>query len=319
MSKSNKSSASRQEYPLMNLPARMDIRVDWAFKHLFGKKRHLRKIIKDLLDIDIEVIEYLPNGLDVATEQDKRSIFDVICKDSKTEEVFVLEMQTTYESDMMDRLYYYGGSLLHNQVSAGAVKYDVRSVLVCCIASYKVSHKETVPEGKVFFQYKMMESQTHEVFDGDKLNICFLELLRFDNFLEKDADLKRQWCWIFNNLATFVKRPEHLDASFDDIIRDAGTGKLSSRQKTEYMEALHLNERERTVIYEGGYIMGREEGREEGRKEGREEGKKEGREEGRKQARLQGARSFLEEGIPMETVIRALSLTEEELKELNDN
>ena len=30
------------------------------------------------------------------------------------------------------------------------------------------------------------------------------------------------------------------------------------------MEALHLNERERTVVYEGGYIMGKNDGLEEG-------------------------------------------------------
>ena len=34
------------------------------------------------------------------------------------------------------------------------------------------------------------------------------------------------------------------------------------------MEALHLNERERTVVYEGGYIIGKKEGLEEGEKKG---------------------------------------------------
>ena len=113
----------------------------------------------------------------------------------------------------------------------------------------------------------MMERETHEVFDGDKLNICFLELTRFDNYLDKDADLRKQWCWIFNNLAIFAERPEHLDPSFNDIINDAGTGKLTTKQKQQYMEALHLNERERLVIHEGGIIIGREEVRDEWRKQ----------------------------------------------------
>ena len=89
-------------------------------------------------------------------------------------------------------------------------------------------------------------------------------MARFDNYLDKHADLKKQWCWIFINLATFVRRPDNLDSSFDDIIKDAGTRRLTTDQKIKYMEALHLNERERTVIYEGGIIMGREEGRAEG-------------------------------------------------------
>jgi predicted transposase/invertase (TIGR01784 family) len=285
-----------QEELLRNLPERLDIRIDWAFRHFFYKKAHLIKIIKDLLDMDIEVIEYMPNTLDVISGEDKKSVFDVICKNTQTGEIFVLEMQTTYESDMSDRLYYYGGSLIHNQMASGDKVYAIKSVLICCIASYRVPHREKVPEGKVFFQYKMMEKETHEVFDGDKLNICFLELQRFDNYLDKGADLRRQWCWIFNNLPNFVHRPEHLDSSFDDIIQDAGTQKLTTEQKLKYMEALHLSERERKVIYEGGIIVGREEGRSE--------------------MRLEAARALFAEGVPIETIAKALSLTEEEMGQI---
>ena len=69
-------------------------------------------------------------------------------------------------------------------------------------------------------------------------------MARFDNYLDKHADLKKQWCWIFNNLATSVRRPDNLDSSFDDIIKDAGTRRLTTDQKIKYMEALHLNERD---------------------------------------------------------------------------
>ena len=72
-------------------PERMDLRVDWAFKRIFGQKKHLQKIIKDLLDINIDVIEYDPNELIVDTEKDKRSVFDVICRNKDTDEVFVLK------------------------------------------------------------------------------------------------------------------------------------------------------------------------------------------------------------------------------------
>lgn len=297
----------REAALLRNLPKRMDIRVDWAFKHLFSKKKHLIKIIKDLLDMDIEVIEYLPNALDVDSEQDKKSVFDVICKDCQTGEIFVLEMQTTYESDMNDRLYYYAGSLIHNQVHSGDEVYSVNAVLVCCIASYRVPHKQTVPDGKVFFHYKMLEKGTYEVFDGDKLNICFLELERFDNYLDKNTDLKKQWCWIFNNLATFVHRPECLDHSFDEIIDDSVTLKLSNKEKLAYMEARTLSERERRVIREGGYIIGKEDGFAEGMEKGMERGMERGRQ--------LVVKAMLAKGVPADTIAEALGLpTEDVLK-----
>lgn len=304
MSKRKLSQAASQQSLLEKIPERMDIRIDWAFKHFFGKKKHLIKIIKDLLDIDIEVIEYLPNGLDVTTEQDKKSVFDVICKNCANDEVFVLEMQTTYESDMEDRLYYYGGSLIHNQVSSGDKIYSIHSVLICCIASYRVPHKEAVPQGKVFFQYKLKENETNEVFDGDKLNICFLELERFDNYLDKDSDFREQWCWIFNNLANFVQRPASLDSSFDDIIKDAGTSKLTAEQKKAYMEALHLNERERIVVHEGGYIIGHMDGLEEGRAQGRAEG------------RAEMARKMLAKHFSISDISEITGLSEDEIRGL---
>ena len=284
------------------IPERLDIRVDWAFQYFFSEKEHLIKIIKDLLDMEIEVIEYLPNRITTPVRDDKKSVFDVICKNTRTDEIFVLEMQTTYESDMMDRLYYYGGSLIHKQMKAGQKKYVINSVIVCCIASYHIPHKEAVPEGKVFFRYRMLENDTHEPFDGDKLNFCFLELQRFDNYLDKNADLKKQWCWIFNNLATFVERPSNLDSSFDSIIEDADTSTLTTDQREEYMKALELNERERTVIYEGGIEIGR----------------LEGMEKGIQQRSIEIARTLLADGIPVEQIVKWTGLTEEQVLALKD-
>ena len=302
-----KNKTTKQEGLLENLPERMDIRVDWAFKHLFSKKKHLIKIIHDLLDINIEVLEYLPNELDVASGQDKKSVMDVVCRNTATGETFVLEMQTTYESDMSDRLYYYGGSLIHNQMSRGAIEYRINSVLVCCIASYKVAHKETVPDDKLFFHYKMMEKDTHEIFDGDKLNICFLELSRFGSYLDKNADLKKQWCWIFNNLANFVSVPENLDPSFSEIIKDSSMQKLTAQEKLKYMEALTLNERERLVIHKGGYQMGMEDGI--ALEKANSEAKV-------KEEKDSIAKALLSKGISPETVAECTGLSLEEIHSL---
>lgn len=56
---------------------------------------------------------------------------------------------------------------------------------------------------------------------------------------------------------------------FDDVIRDAETRKLSEKQKKDYMKALELNERDRIVIFEGGYNRGMEDGMEKGREDER--------------------------------------------------
>ncbi len=61
---------------------------------------------------------------------------------------------------------------------------------------------------------------------------------------------------------------------------------------------------------------GRAEGREQGRAEGREQGRAEGREQGRAEGKLEIAKNFLAMGIPMDKVVQASGLTEEQISAL---
>ena len=108
------------------------------------------------------------------------------------------------------------------------------------------------------------------------------------------------------------------------MLKDAETGKLSTEQKIQYMEALHLNERERTVVYEGGYIIGKEdglaEGLQQGLEQGMEKGLQQGREEGLAQGNVQGiakvARNMLSMGLAADVIAQATGLTQEQLEAL---
>lgn len=61
---------------------------------------------------------------------------------------------------------------------------------------------------------------------------------------------------------------------------------------------------------------GRAEGREQGRAEGREQGRAEGREQGRAEVKLEIAKNLLAMGIPMDKVVQASGLTEEQISAL---
>ena len=61
---------------------------------------------------------------------------------------------------------------------------------------------------------------------------------------------------------------------------------------------------------------GRAEGREQGRAEGREQGRAEGREQGRAEGKLEIAKNLLAMGIPMDKVVQASGLTEEQISAL---
>lgn len=61
---------------------------------------------------------------------------------------------------------------------------------------------------------------------------------------------------------------------------------------------------------------GRAEGREQGRAEGRAEGREQGRAEGRAEGKLEIAKNLLAMGIPMDKVVQASGLTEEQISAL---
>ena len=79
---------------------------------------------------------------------------------------------------------------------------------------------------------------------------------------------------------------------------------------------------ERTLLddrYQKGKEEGRAEGKEEGRAEGKEEGRAEGRAEGMSQRSLEIARNLLSLGLPVDQIIQATGLTEEEIELLKES
>lgn len=72
-------------------------------------------------------------------------------------------------------------------------------------------------------------------------------------------------------------------------------------------------EEQKRMEIEKGRAEGREQGRAEGREQGRAEGRAEGREQGRAEGKLEIAKNLLTMGIPMDKVVQASGLTEEQI------
>ena len=94
-----------------------------------------------------------------------------------------------------------------------------------------------------------------------------------------------------------------MDKSFDPLIEDAQTNKLTPMEKEDYMKSIELTEHERLVLYEGGYEYGREDGLAEGMEKGKAEGLKE------------SARLLMESGMSKEEVARRLKMDVSELED----
>ena len=228
----------------------MDMRVDFAFKFILGHKDILLKFLNDFLPIEVEDIEYTPNELPVTSVKDKRSVFDVLCTERTTREKYLCEMQQIEDTDMDDRLMFYGCSLVHAQVRRGCPDYTLKPVYVICISNYMRKHAETIPEGKILFNYRMREPQLGENF-GDRLNFFILELPRLKKvWAELDTNVER-WCYMFNNLSTFAEVPGNSEY-FNDLYEVAKTGGLDEVELKAYVDSM-VSEYDIRVV--GNYFL----------------------------------------------------------------
>lgn len=300
------------EHP-QKLSVFMDFKVDYAFKFILGHKPILLKLINDILPVKVSNIEYLPNEIPVVSPKEKRAAFDVVCTASETGERFITEMQCLPDTDMDNRLLYYGCSLVHSQVKRGSDTYSVKPVYVLCVANYERNHGKDISPGQFFFGYQFREQAHPGDMFSDNLQYFFLELPRLKKIWDSLETNLERWCYLFGNLNTFVETPEN-PAGFDDVFEIARTEVLGGNELKKYVASMV----DKYTIYTTTEYA-RREGHKEGVKEGMEKGIEKGREEGiaigAKEKALEIAGKALAMGMPVEQVAELSGLPVEELKE----
>ena len=286
----------------------MDFRVDWSFKYILGHEEAMVKLLNDILPVHVDTLEYLPNEIPVRSEKEKRAVFDVICTNKTTKEKFLCEMQRLPESDMDDRLLFYGCSLIQKQIKRKDKKYILNTVYVICVADYERAHPTPVPADDFLFKYRLRDERWPEDVLTSKLQFYYLELPRFQKGWEAAQTNAERWCYLFRNLYKFAGVPR--DASdFAPIFEIARTEQFEEEQLKVYLNAM-VTDYEKLVIGEYHEQKGFKEGLEQGRAEGREQGRAEGRAEGEANALSAVARKLREMGVDEQSIRQATGLAQ---------
>ena len=69
----------------------MDLRCDWAFKHVMENTDILKMLLNDFLPEEIDSVQMLPNEIDKMRPDDKNVIMDILCHSVDGKE-FIVEM-----------------------------------------------------------------------------------------------------------------------------------------------------------------------------------------------------------------------------------
>ena len=289
--------------------------TDFGFKRIFGtalNKDLLINFLNSLFGKEqvVKDVKYLnsENVGDVYT--DRKAIFDVYCENEQGEK-FIVEMQNAFQKHFKDRSLYYSTFPIKEQAPKGADwDFKLAHVYVVALLNFDMQD-EAFDQKAISHDVGLLDKKTKKVFN-DKLTFKYVEIAKFNKPLDKLRTVYDKWLYALKNLSRLNDRPKELrDKVFDRLFEEAEIAKFSKIELKEYEDSLKAY---RDIKNSLDTAM--EQGFEKGREEGREVGRAEGRAEGITSQRIDTARSMLEDGLPLDKIIRYTGLTDKEIKNL---
>lgn len=313
-------------------------RADWAFKRIFGSedtKECLITFLNGLFEGEFVIRDVkFVNTEQIRHNEDERGVvFDVKCITEDGRHIIV-EMQKKEQKYFVDRaIFYTSKAIVEQGVRSSPWDFHLAPVYTVCFMDFKVKtgipHQFRTDIGLGLLEdvkEKTTEGKTYELsglkFGFEKMRLTFLQLPLFEKrqASECEDDLFDCWIYIIKNMEKLKEMPFVDKYPVFRMLAEIGDlRKLSPEERELYDEDIKVmrdlyatqkweEEQKRMEIEKG-----RAEGREQGRAEGREQGRAEGREQGRAEGKLEIAKNLLAMGIPMDKVVQASGLTEEQI------
>ena len=225
----------------------INLMVDWSFKRVFGTEVNKDILIEFLKAIfpqfAITDITYIPTEQLGIMEDDRKAIFDVLCKteDGKT---FLVEMQRGAQKHFFERALYYTSFPIMKQGKKAIAKeeekgkdpwdFSLDGVFFLGILDFKYEQDESTEH-----RYQLLETKTLKRMT-DKLEFVFVEVAKFnksEDELETDLD---KWLYLLKNMSTLLERPAALrDRVFGRLFDVAEYARLDDEERKNYVEAMN--------------------------------------------------------------------------------
>ena len=304
----------------------IDPMVDWSFKRLFGSEVNKDILIEFLKVIfpehEIEDITYIPAEQLGIMEDDRKAVFDVICR-TKEGKDFLVEMQYAPQEHFFERALFYTsfpimkqGKKAQRDEATGVKKewdYELDGVYFLGVLSFRYEDDDLIEH-----RYWLREATTGKTMT-DKLKFVFIEVEKFGKGVDELTTDFDRWLYILKNLSKLLERPAALrDRIFSRLFDVAEYASLDNIDKQNYVKAM-TTARDTHNQIEYAKKTGLEEGLVKGFEKGRAEGLEEGLEKGREDAKQLIAINFLKLGTPCEVVAKATGLSLEKVTKIKES
>ena len=297
------------------------IRFDWAIKRLLRQKANfgvLEGFLTVFLGEPVKIEEILESEGNQDAQDDKFNRVDIKAKNSKGE-IIIVEIQNTSEVYYLERILYGVAKAITEHIKLGDTYQQVKKVYSISILYFELGKgKDYLYEG----QNKFIGVHT-----GDQLEI---------NAKQKGAIIRRTPADVFpkyylirvNEFNKVAKTPleewmEYLkDGSISPDTKAPGLQEarekllyysMSEADRHAYDEHLNAIMIQKDVL-ESSREEGKAEGLKEGKAEGLAKGLAKGRTEGLEEQKITTARLMLEDGEPIEKIIKYTGLTRDQIE-----
>jgi len=281
--------------------------TDFGFKTLFGEEPNkdlLLDFLNELLKDEqgpIQEISYLKNEKLGASGLDRRATFDIYCTNERGEK-FIVEIQKTEQKYFKDRTVYYSTFPITEQAKKGEWDYELKTVYMIAILDFVFDQDEKELD-KYRYDVKLTDIDTGKVF-YDKLKFIYLEMPKFRKSVEELSNRFEKWMYVLRHLSTLERIPEALQEKiFKKLFSVAELANLTPEQAQSYRDSLKYYQDIKNSI-------------DTATEKGRAEGIKEGIQQGVENRNIEIAKSMLQDGEPIEKIIKWTGLKREVIEKL---
>jgi len=322
--------------PLKNL---MDLKIDFAFKRLFGSERNksltivfLNALLQRTGRNTIKEVTFINQEVGGEYKEDKQSRLDVVVK-TQNEDYINIEIQLANKNDMFKRTLYYWSRLYNSQLHRGNGYHTLNPTITINICDFTLFKEHA----HFHSTYRLHEETTLQRVQqsDDVLEIHFIEMDKFLKAwlmgeLNPIEDMLAKWLLL---LGMVDRRKQKVYEDIYKVLEELAMKDIKLREAFEAWQELSQDPEsiiayesrvkyiiDQTALIDDAKYHGEQAGIEKGRKEGFQKGMQEGMEKGIQKGIQEGMKAIVKKmigkGNSNDEIIELTNLTVEEIQAL---
>ena len=219
----------------------IDLRIDYAFKRVFGtpgNEELLKMLIDSILpDLHVQTLTLGSQENMGDSPDNKKTVFDIKATTEDGETV-VIEMQLADKKDFNDRLVYYSTYPIREQVRGGDRKYQLTPLYIVAIMDFCMGGGRTTDS--VINTFCLRNDSDISKTLTDNVHFVTVELPKFRKGISDLSSLADRMIWLLRNMGSLKSVPEEFhDKGLEKLFDISNFTAMTYEEQMDYLAKFH--------------------------------------------------------------------------------